>query len=352
MKGLKLAEAQRRYKPYKILTEREVQHPRIFFTKNDILTLRERAHGLLRSEWLALEAEVNDRAGKNLHPSVTLQSACLCCIITDNDYYLDLARGLAGKLMAVRDWAGKPYRTAPSWDTLMGRCLSALAFTYDSLFSQLAPTERESMREQLVHNCRTLYRYYIETDRDWRYQHCHDFVPMLGMALTGYALYGKEPEAEDWLRLAGAFLERTFQCTGTDSWYFEGFEWAGRALSDLAIYAEARYRMTGLKDALSAPLLRQVATYLRHMVLPGGRDEFDFGDVGPSYNPSWKKLCPGEGDEYYFRTTPWREVKPLMGGREGFNITDECPTHVLDLIAARFQDGHTQQLANDLRLRG
>lgn len=344
---MRLTEAMEGFAWGPIGPERPGKHPRIFLTVDDIPKLQERAQGPLKGDWLAVQSQT--LATPRLEPT------SLCYLVSGDPFYLGLAREQIHRVMSIEAWAGDPYDPSQNKDLAMGHNLTALAFAYDMLYQQLTPEERQAIREQLVRNCRLTYQHYTRPHRVWAYAQNHPYLPMVGMALTAYALYGEVAEAEDWLKLSGAFLQRTFQCNGTDGWYYEGWGYWNWAVPILAIYAEARYQMTGSKDALSAPLMRNLPTYVRYMLLPGGQESFDFGDCHGMYVPDWERfrLRPYDPD-YYFEAVPWRQVRYFKGGLLGNAVHPEhfCPVQAVDLIAARFQDRHAQQLADYLRLRG
>jgi hypothetical protein len=307
--------------------------------------LRDRARGPLQGEWLAVQADTVSRP--------QLEPAALCFLISEDDFYLGLARERIRRLAEEESWAGSPYDPGQNRDLKMGRSLVSLSIAYDLLHSCLAPEERDAVRKQLAHNCRLTHSHYIGHEGDWEYAQNHPYLPMVGMALAGYSLFGEEEDAEDWVKLAETFMERTFRCNGADGWYYEGWGYWRWAVPFLALYAEAHYQMTGQMDALSQPLIRNLSTYVRYMVLPGGQEAFDFADTHPMYIPEFERLNR-RAYETEWVGVPWRQIVPLSGGRDGL-IEDPkvfCPVETVDLVAARFRDAQAQQLADYLRLRG
>ncbi len=353
---MNLVEAARDFASSPILSERLDDHPRIFLTRSEIGALRDRAYGPHRADWLSVQSDAVSHPSLFSRPQPEISA--LCYVISQDDFYLGVAREQMSRLMVIRNWAGAPYDPSENKDLAMGHGLTSLSLAYDFLYDCLRPEESQSVRDHLARNCRLTYDYYTSADRKWQYAQNHAYLPMVGMALAAYALYDNEPEAEEWLRLCDAFLARTLQANGADGWYYEGWGYWSWAVQYLGIYAEARFQMTGDMDALSAPLLRLLPIYVRYMLLPGGRDAFDFGDSYPMYIPHFERLDRENirpySPDYYFSSTPWRQVVHLSGGRQGFQTHpgDFCPVQLVDLMAARFLDGRAQQLSEYLRAFG
>jgi len=340
IKQLPLAKATELQKATPILPVKANIHPRIFFTAADIPSIKQRAQGPVKADWIAVQ---NARS---------LESAALSYALEQRDVYLDIARKRMKELLANPDWAKNPYDPNQNRDLTMSSNLRSLSFAYDVLYPALTASERKAIREQLARNSRSTAAYYVNTKHAWRYAHNHDYLPMVGLAMASYALYGEEPEADQWLKLSEVFLRRTLETTGADGWYFEGWDYWAYAVPALAEYAEARYQMTGTMDALSAPLLRTLPAYVRYMMLPGGREYFDFGDTHNFYVPDWARY----NLEPYGKVSglTWRQPVYMRGGRPGFQDSpgNRCPLHLIELIAARFRDSAAQELVGGLRLRG
>jgi len=329
--GLTLSEAVKIFEPTPLISDKIKGHPRLFLQQDEIASLQQRAQGAFQNDWLRIK---NQTISDSL-----LQSASLCYLITNDDVYLNIARKKIQELMSVKAWAGDPYDPDQNRDVYLGEKMHALVFAYDMLFFHLSTDEREAIRNQLAYNCRLTYNYYVTAKREWDYQQNHPYLPMTAMALVGYALYDEEPDAKEWTRLSECFLQRTLKCNGADGWYSSGWGYA-KAVGQLATYAEAHYQMTGSKDALLAPVLRQMPTYLRHMLLPGGRNFFDFADCQSTYSQKWEREAPRAYDPFYFFKTPtWRE-KLDSGHPPSFRFM-----HICDLVAARFQDAKAQEVA-------
>ena len=182
---LPLAKATELLKATPILAVKAHVHPRIFFTAADIPTIKRHAQGAMKADWLAVQA------GR------TLEAAALSYVIGEREVYLDVARKRIKELMANPNWARDPYDPNENRDLTMAGNLSSLSFAYDVLYSALTPVERTAIREQLARNSRATAAYYTKAKRAWRYAHNHDYLPMVGLALASYALYGEEPEADD-----------------------------------------------------------------------------------------------------------------------------------------------------------
>ena len=372
--GKNLIDFAKEFQSDPVLPDRSKGHPRVFGTKSDIDVLKGRIHGPLKRDWLEVQAQAVEQGGRE--PEGVANALCgkvLSYLVTEEEFYLDLIREHIRRVlmlsktgteapipekMELTAWGGDPYEPGQGRTLVSGHSLMALAFAYDFLFSHLTSEEIDFLRRQLAYNCRLLYEYYTKEPRVWRYAQNHPYTPMAGVAVAAYALYGEEPEAEEWLRLSEAFLQRTLQCVGTDGWYYEGWDYWRGCVTTLAVYAEAHYQMTGRKNVLSSPILRNIPTYARHMLLPGGHEYFDFGDCHSMYIP-WHqtyRLDIREDPEYYYKVATWREKQTLLGGKLEYETEPKgvvpVPVHLVELIAARFEDSQAQELAEYVGMRG
>src|SRR5678809_325875 len=152
----------------------------------------------------------------------------------------------------------------------------------------------------------------------------HTFIPIAGLGVAAYALYGETPEAAGWASLSRAIFDRVLATYSQDGYYYEGFEYWIFSTPWLVHYLDAHLHSTG-EDLYDQPGFRAMSQYVAHSMLPSGDYVFYFGDIfeGPLTRA-------GEGDEYP-RTHP--------GGRFNTNY------NLLYRLAQRFQSGETQGIA-------
>jgi hypothetical protein len=113
-----------------------------------------------------------------------------------------------------------------------------------------------------------------------------------------------------------------------DGYYYEGYEYWIFATPWLIHYLDAQKHAVG-EDLFDQPGLHDMYLYAAHAQLPGGRDDFDFGDVygGPISRA-------GKGDDYE-RSHP-----------DGHFLTNY---NVLYDLAREFRDSKTQGVADWMR---
>ena len=124
-----------------------------------------------------------------------------------------------------------------------------------------------------------MYAYFApKPGRAYAYSQNHTFIPMAGLAVAAYAVYGEVPEAAQWAALSRAIYSRVLETYSKDGYYYEGYEYWIFATPWLIHYLDAQKHATG-EDLFDQPGLRLTHLYAAHALLPGGQSMFDFGDV-------------------------------------------------------------------------
>jgi Domain of unknown function (DUF4962) len=134
--------------------------------------------------------------------------------------------------------------------------------------------------------------------RTFAYSQNHVFIPIAGLGVAAYALYGEIPEASDWAKLARAIYDRVLATYSSDGYYYEGFEYWIFSTPWLVHYLDALSLAAG-EDLYDRTGFREMHKYIAHSMLPSGQYVFDFGDIfeGPLTRA-------GKGQEYK-RTHPF-----------------------------------------------
>jgi hypothetical protein len=207
-----------------------------------------------------------------------------------------------------------------------------LGIGYDLLYNELTPVEREKYRNKLAKQAQLLADYYKpKPGRTYSYSQNHVFIPVAGLGVAAYALYDEVPAAPQWAALSRAIYDRVLATYSPDGYYYEGFEYWVFATPWIIHYLDAHKHATG-EDLYDHPGLRNMHYYIAHVVLPGGRDMFDFGDVfeGPLTRA-------GQGEDYK-RSHP--------GGRLAMNY------NLLYRLADEFNDPKIQGVADYMKSLG
>ena len=92
-------------------------------------------------------------------------------------------------------------------------------------------------------------------------------VPAAGLGIAACRLYGRHPQAEEWLELARSSMREFAQVYGSDGCYHEGVSYWVPTTLDMALFAEVLWRTLGVDDRklLNYPGTIQYAT---SMTLP------------------------------------------------------------------------------------
>jgi hypothetical protein len=183
-------------------------------------------------------------------------------------------------------------------DLNAGFTLRWLALTYDWLHDTWPAAELAPLRAALAIQASTVYQEILGF-RDFTYDQNHGYIPVVGLSLAGFVLWGEDERAPAWAKFARDYMERSTRVLGSDGFYYEGPAYYSYAFEWQTLYAVALLRLTG-EDWTSKPVFQNLEKYIAHCTLPGRSFVFDFGDWG-----SFK------GQKYY--GIPWPDRITLTG---------------------------------------
>ena len=313
-------------------------HPRVYFTDAELASLRARAHGSDAAAWKLITEHLRalqmpppppPAEGRRAQNEVAMgiAEAAFAYRIDGDPRYLKAAIRYMDAAVSYDVW-GYAF-SKPNTDLAAGHLLYGLGLGYDLLYRDLTPEQRDRYRAKLARQGHLLYEAFKpKPGRVYAYSQNHTFIPMAGLGIAAYAVYGEVPEAADWARLARAIYQRVLQTYSHDGYYYEGYEYWIFATPWLIHYLDAQKHAVG-EDLFDQPGLHDMYLYAAHAQLPGGRDDFDFGDVygGPISRA-------GKGDDYE-RSHP-----------NGHFLTNY---NVLYDLAREFRDSKTQGVADWMR---
>ncbi|MBS1814262.1 MAG: DUF4962 domain-containing protein [Acidobacteria bacterium] len=263
-------------------------HPRVYFTDAELKTLRAKAHGPQRAWWMKTLA--NARALKADPPpppaemrrqqndvAFAIAEAAFFYKIEGDRKYLVAAKKYMDAAVSYDVW-GYSF-SKPNVDLAAGHLLYGMGVAYDLLYNDLTEAERTKYRGCIARHGELLYAYFApRPGRSWAYSQNHTFIPMAGLAVAAYAVYGEVPQAAKWAALARAIYDRTLATYSQDGYYYEGFEYWVFSTPWIIHYLDAHKHATG-EDLFNQPGLKLTHLYAAHSLTPGGEFEFDFGDV-------------------------------------------------------------------------
>jgi len=309
-------------------------HPRVYVTDKEFDDLRQRAHTTHREMWQQVLANVRalrleppappaQKRREQNDVGIAIAEAAFVYKVERDPKYLAAARKFMDAAVSYDIWGYA--NNKPNVDLAAGHLLYGLGWGYDLLYNDLTESERTRYREKLIKQARIMSDYFKpKSGRTYAYSQNHTFIPIAGLGVAAYALYGETPEAAGWASLSRAIFDRVLATYSQDGYYYEGFEYWIFSTPWLVHYLDAHLHSTG-EDLYDQPGFRAMSQYVAHSMLPNGDYVFDFGDIfeGPLTRA-------GEGDEYP-RTHP--------GGRFNTNY------NLLYRLAQRFQSGETQGIA-------
>jgi hypothetical protein len=317
------------------------QHPRVYLTERELVSLRERAHTTHGEIWKGVLAHLRALAGPPPAPpaqerraqnavGLAMSEAALAYKIEGDPRYLQAAKRYMDAAVAYDVW-GYTYNK-PDIDLAAGHLLFGLGWAYDLLYNELTPAERARYREKLTRQADILYRYFQpRPGRTYAYGQNHLFIPMAGLGVAAYALAGEVPAATQWAALSRAIMGRVLEVYPEDGFFYESFEYWVFSAPWLVLWTQAHAHATG-EDLFDRPGFRAMHLYVAHSILPDGKNVFDFGDT---FSGPLTRLGTAED---ITRTHP--------NGRLVSNY------NLLYKLAARFGSGEMQGVADWMRSLG
>jgi len=263
-------------------------HPRVYFTQKELDALRARAHGEDKAWWQqqlqnlrALQGPPPPPPAENRRSqndvAFAIAEAAFAYRIERDPKFLVAAKRYMDAAVSYDVW-GYSF-SKPNVDLAAGHLLYSMGLAYDLLYTDLTPAERERYRNKIARQGNLLYDYFApRPGRSWAYSQNHTFIPMSGLAVAAYAVYGEVPEARQWAALARAIYSRVLATYSQDGYYYEGFEYWIFATPWIIHYLDAQKHATG-EDLFDQPGLKLTHLYAAHSLTPGGEMMFDFGDV-------------------------------------------------------------------------
>ena len=277
-------------------------HPRVYVTEKELDDLRVRAHSTHRDLWQqalnnvrALKTEpapppAQTRRAQN-DVGLAIAEAAFVYKIEKDPKYLTAAKKFMDAAVSYEIWGYA--NNKPNVDLAAGHLLYGLGWGYDLLYNDLTENERARYRDKLIKQSRLLFDFFKpKSGKTYAYSQNHTFIPIAGLGIAAYALYGETPEAAEWASLSRAIFDRVLDTYSQDGYYYEGFEYWIFSTPWLVHYLDAHAHATG-EDLYDRPGFRDMYKYVAHSMLPNGNYVFDFGDIfeGPLTRA-------GKGDEY------------------------------------------------------
>jgi hypothetical protein len=271
-----------------LLPELASVHPRVYFTDKELDALRTKAHGPEEAWWQEQLRHVRALQGPPPPPpaekrraqndvAFAMAESAFAYKIEGDPKYLAAAKLYMDAAVSYDVW-GYGF-SKPNVDLAAGHLLYGMGVAYDLLYNDLTPAERQKYRNKIARQGKLLYEFFApRPGRSWAYSQNHTFIPMAGLAVAAYAVYGEVPEAKQWAALSRAIYSKVLATYSKDGYYYEGFEYWIFATPWIIHYLDAQKHATG-EDLFDQPGLKKTHLYAAHSLTPGGQMMFDFGDV-------------------------------------------------------------------------
>jgi hypothetical protein len=316
-------------------------HPRVYFTGSELDTLRIAAHGPQKAWWQQQLNHLRATQGPPPRPpaekrraqndvAFAIAEAAFAYKMEGDPKYLMAAKQYMDAAVSYDIW-GYSF-SKPNVDLAAGHMLYGMGVGYDLLYNDLTPAEREKYRNKIAKQGHLLFEFFApRPGRSWAYSQNHTFIPMAGLGVAAYAVYGEVPEAKQWAALARAIYGKVLETYSKDGYYYEGFEYWIFSTPWIIHYLDAQKHAAG-EDLFDQPGLRQTHLYAAHSLTPGGQMMFDFGDVfaGPITRAK-------TGDDY-------ERSHPQGHFESNYNLLYD--------LAARFKDPEIQGVADWMKSLG
>ncbi|HEY0306707.1 MAG TPA: DUF4962 domain-containing protein [Acidobacteriaceae bacterium] len=321
-------------------------HPRVYFTDAELDALRTKAHGEQKAWWQ--EQLTNLRVLRGTPPpppaeerraqnnvAFAMAEAAFAYRMERNPEYLKLAKVYMDAAVGYDVW-GYAF-SKPNTDLAAGHLLYGMGFAYDLLYNDLTPAEREKYRNKIARQGHLMYEAFApKAGRVYAYSQNHTFIPMAGLGVAAYAVYGEVPEAAQWAALTRSIYDRVLGTYGKDGYYYEGFEYWIFSTPWIIHYLDAHQHATG-ESLFNQPGLQKTHLYAVHSLTPGGQTMFDFGDVFEG--PATRAHHGGD----YERSHP--------RGKDGVDHF-ETNYNILYDLAGRFHSSEIQGVADWMKSQG
>lgn len=328
-------------KPSSLKPELVGVHPRVFLTQAEIDALKDKTKtqkelwqtAISRVRAMSVEPAAPPAETRRAQNEVGLgiSEAALAYKITGDKKYLDAAKKYMDAAVSYNVW-GYSYNK-PDVDLAAGHLLYGMGWAYDLLYNDLTSAEKEKYKAKLIRQAKLMFDYFKpKSGKTYAYSQNHTFIPISGLAVTAYALEGEVPEAMEWAALSRAIFDRVLATYSDDGYYYEGMEYWIFSTPWLVHYMDAHLHSTGENLYTTTLGLRSAHKFVAHATLPGGEFNFDFGDIYAGNITRSRK-----GDDY---------ERERIDGRFKTNF------NILYNLAARYQDGEAQGVADWLRSKG
>jgi hypothetical protein len=305
-------------------------HPRIYLTAERLSELRQNIANEPFASMLQEVLDVADRGVRDGPPAYQadgdqeqlwqrpvgnrMPHLCLAYLLTGDNQYLQTAEDFMLASAGYPTWG---LGSIDGTDLATGHQLFGMALCYDWLFSDLDAGTLQTVRDCLLSRGQFMFDKLLSKQVWWEdsYLQNHQWVNMTGLSAAGFALFGGPDDVDGWILLPLEKFQRTMQSLGPDGASHEGIPYWSYGVEYM----------------------------LKFMDLAGQLLEEDLFTQN-----AWFE------NTAYFRLygmlpeNSWQSGSSLMTFADAPRHDWYGPDYMLRRLAAEYQDGHAQWLADEL----
>lgn len=207
-------------------------------------------------------------------------------------------------------------------DLATGHQLYGIALGYDWLYKDLDEASRDSIRSCLFRRGKRMYDLMAQEKVWWSnaYLHNHQHVNMAGIIAAGLALYGEYQEVDKWILLCLEKFRQAISTQPPDEGWLEGIPYSGYSIEYLMKFMDLSRDLLGLDFFSNSSYFRNVPDFRIYAMIP-----IDYWEIS---NSRLMTLGDSPRSDWY------------------------GPDYLLRKLAAEYNDGYAQWLANKMDSSG
>lgn len=308
--------------------------PRLLMNREDLILLRERLKKEPELRKAAIPAtlpkpRLEATGSVDITPEFEkLQNAAFLWRVTGEERFRENVIAFLPMVKKVIEIPVTLHKGTNAHDLNAGFTLRWLSLTYDWLHDSWATEDLMLLRKAIAIEASAVYDE-MQGYRDFTYEQNHGYIPVVGLGLAAFVLWGEDERAPIWADYARNYMDISTRTLGSDGFYYEGPGYYSYAFPWQTLYTAALLHVTG-EDWTTRPIFQNLELYIAHCTLPGRGFLFDFGDWG-----SFK------GQKYYGISWPDRTTLTPLSSRmnllpllalDHYSATDKTRSSVLDWL--------------------
>jgi hypothetical protein len=262
------------------------KHPRLYFTDDDLDTLRARLDNPRVGLFYKLPPPLTEKPPpfqtgegvRNDLPWLNFNDHALACLLEPTDE----------RLAGVLEWL-EMAATYPAMGASLGAgyFMESVGMAYDWMYPTMSDELREGVCGTIARQCEGILPLSME-GRDGSggcFQAHRCWFANMALALGAAAIYEDVPEAEQWLAWGLDRLERIVMSASPDGGWHEGPGYWGFGIPRLFIFTDIYERCSGLQIPAGDDFFRRQTEWRAQHMFPGLKLTAAFGDVGRNAEP-------------------------------------------------------------------